>query len=105
MVRAPTAADAGRGRIGLAGEPVGRLKRARKGTKRAGKPCSPREETSGELTGEGEAVVMEFDSDDGLGGAPAGGNPSSKHRTTLVTAFPGQQAPREGNDHVRGRKG
>jgi hypothetical protein len=30
-VRAPTAAGAGRGRIGLAGEPVGRLKRARKG--------------------------------------------------------------------------
>jgi hypothetical protein len=31
VARAPTAADAGRGRIGLAGEPAGRLKCARKG--------------------------------------------------------------------------
>jgi hypothetical protein len=30
VARAPTAAGAGRGRIGLAGEPAGRLKRARK---------------------------------------------------------------------------
>jgi hypothetical protein len=48
---------------------------------------------------------MEFDGDGGSGGAPAGGDPSFKRRTTLVTAFPGQQAPLEANDRVRERKG
>jgi hypothetical protein len=72
---------------------------------RRGKPYSPREEASGELTGEGEVATKGFDDDGGSGGAPAGGDPSSKHRAILVTAFPGQQAPREANDHVRGRKG
>jgi hypothetical protein len=70
-----------------------------------GKPCSLREEVSGELTGEGEAAAKGFDDDGGSGGAPAGGDPSSKRRAILVTAFPGQQALREANDHVRGRKG
>jgi hypothetical protein len=48
--------------------------------------------------------VMEFDGDGGSGGAPAGGDPSSKRRAILVTAFPGQQAPREANNRVRERK-
>jgi hypothetical protein len=58
----------------------------------------------GELMGEGEAAVMEFDGDGGSGGAPVGGDPSSKCRAILVTAFPGQQAPREANNRVRERK-
>jgi hypothetical protein len=58
----------------------------------------------GNLTGEGEAAVMEFDGDGGSGGTPAGGDPSSKRRTILVTAFPGQQTPREANNRVRERK-
>jgi hypothetical protein len=41
--------------------------------KRAGRLCSPREEASGKLTGEGKAAVMEFDDSGGSGGAPAGG--------------------------------
>jgi hypothetical protein len=47
---------------------------------------------------------MEFDGDGGSGGTPAGGDPSSKRRTILVTAFPGQQTPREANNRVRERK-
>jgi hypothetical protein len=47
--------------------------------KRAGRLCSPREEASGELTGEGKAVVMEFDDGGSSGGAPVGGDPSSRH--------------------------
>jgi hypothetical protein len=39
-----------------------------------GKLCSPCEEASGELTGEGKAAVMEFDDGGGSGGAPAGGD-------------------------------
>jgi hypothetical protein len=58
----------------------------------------------GELTGEGEAAVMEFDGDGGSGGAPAGGDPSSKRRAIMVTASPGQQEPREANNRVRERK-
>jgi hypothetical protein len=68
--QASTAAGAGRGRVGLAGEPVELLLCARKGKKRAGRFFSPREVESGELTDEGEAAVMKFD-DGGSGGAPA----------------------------------
>jgi hypothetical protein len=59
----------------------------------------------GELTGEGEAAVMEFDGDGGSGGAPADGDPSSGRYTTPVAASLGQQASREEHDRVRGRKG
>jgi hypothetical protein len=38
---------------------------------------------------------MEFDSEGGSGGAPAGGDPSSGRCTTPVAASPGQQASRE----------
>jgi hypothetical protein len=49
--------------------------------KRAGRLCSPREEASGEVTGEGKAAVMEFDDGGGSGGAPADGNQSSRRCT------------------------
>jgi hypothetical protein len=83
----------------------GAAKACKKKENRARKFCSPREETLGELTGEGEAAVKEFDGDGGSGGAPAGGDPSSRRCTTPVAASPGQQASREGYDRVRGRKG
>jgi hypothetical protein len=83
----------------------GAAKARKKKEKRARKFCSPREETSGELTGEGEAAVMEFDGDGGSGGAPAGGDPSSKRCATPVAASPRQQASCEGYDRVQGRKG
>jgi hypothetical protein len=70
-----------------------------------GKPCSPHEEASGELTVEGKAAAKRFDDGGGLGGAPADGDPSSKHCTILVTAFPEQQVSREANDRIQGRKG
>jgi hypothetical protein len=70
--------------------------------KRAGRLCSPREEASGELTGEGKAAVMEFDDDGGSGGAPAGGEPSSRRCANLVAASPRQQASRE---EIRSRSG
>jgi hypothetical protein len=47
---------------------------------------------------------MEFDGDGGSGGAPAGEDPSSKRRAILVTAFPGQQAPREANNCIQERE-
>jgi hypothetical protein len=98
----------GRRRKG-ADQPLRRARGAAKARKkkenRARKFCSPREETLGELTGEGEAAVKEFDGDGGSGGAPAGGDPSSRRCTTPVAASPGQQASREGYDRVRGRKG
>jgi hypothetical protein len=94
VAHASTAAGAGRGRVGLAGEPVGRLKRARKENRR-GKLCSPREEASGEHTGEEKAAVKEFIDGGGSGGAPAGGDPCSTRCVIPVTASPGQQASRE----------
>jgi hypothetical protein len=72
--------------------------------KRAGRLCSPREEALGELIGEEKVAVMEFDDGGGSGGAPVGRNQSSKRRTILVAASPGQQALREGSNRVRGRK-
>jgi hypothetical protein len=70
-----------------------------------GKPCSPRHEASGELTGEEEAAAEGFDDGGGSGGAPAGGDPSSRRSSSPVAASPGQQASREGHDRARGRKG
>jgi hypothetical protein len=63
-------ADAGRGRVGLAGEPVEPLLCTGKRGKWSREVCSPREEKSGEFIDEGEAAAMEFD-DGGSGGAPA----------------------------------
>jgi hypothetical protein len=72
--------------------------------KRAGRHCSPREEALGKLTGEGKAAVMEFDGGGGSGGAPVGGNQSSRHCTIPVVVSPDQQAPREEYDRVGERK-
>jgi hypothetical protein len=60
-----------------------------------GKLCSPREEASGEHTGEEKATVKEFDDGGGSGSAPAGGDPCSRRCAIPVTASPGQQASRE----------
>jgi hypothetical protein len=98
----------GRRRKG-AGRPRRRARGVAKACKevknKRGELCSPREEASGELTDEGKAAVMEFDGGGGSGGAPAGGDPSSRRCAIPVTASPGQQASREGYDRVRGRKG
>jgi hypothetical protein len=74
------------------------------GKKRARRLFSPREEASGELTGEGKAAMMEFDVGSGSGGAPAGGDPSSSRCAIPVAISPGQQASCEGYDRVQGRK-
>jgi hypothetical protein len=63
-------AGAGRGWIGLVDEPAELLLCARK-WKGSGRFCSPREEESGELSGEGEATVMKFDDGGGSGDGPA----------------------------------
>jgi hypothetical protein len=73
--------------------------------KRAGRLCSPCEEAPGELTGEGKTAVMEFDDGGGSGGAPAGGDPSSRRCAIPVAISPEQQASREGYDRVGERKG
>jgi hypothetical protein len=70
----------------------------------AGRLCSPREEASGEFTGEGKAAVMEFDGGGGSGGAPAGGNPSSRHCVIPVAISPEQQASHEGYGRVGERE-
>jgi hypothetical protein len=65
---------------------------------------SPCVEEGGELKNEGKAPVRKLGNGSGSGGAPAGGDPSSRRCAIPVEISPEQQASREGYDRVRERK-
>jgi hypothetical protein len=101
--RASSAADTGRGWRGYSGELVEVPNAQEKGILSRGF-CSPCVEEGGELKNEGKAPVRKLGNGSGSGGAPAGGDPSSRRCAIPVEISPEQQASREGYDRVRERK-